>query len=116
MAAVHIVIVAARSGTLSEEGAHMLNRRERLHRAALDRGRHGGQRFDSRIWTEQKRGVCKAWKAADVGVLNTMLNQVEYSSTRKIMGQSALSVELAAKSCDEQRPLCDRTQHGLGRR
>lgn len=36
-----------------------------------------------------------------MGVLNTLLNQVE-CPRRKIVGQSALSVELAAKRCDEQ--------------
>ena len=54
MAAVHIVVVTTRAGALSEEGAHMLDRRERLHRAALRGGRHCERRFDSRFRTEQK--------------------------------------------------------------
>jgi hypothetical protein len=40
-----------------------------------------------------------------VGVLNTLLSLVDCSPTRKLMGQSALSVELAANRCDEQAEL-----------
>jgi hypothetical protein len=40
VAAVHIVVVTARSGALGKEGAHMLDRWERPHGAALGRGRH----------------------------------------------------------------------------
>lgn len=54
MAAVNIVVVTTRSGALSKEGAHMLDRRERLHRAALGRGRHCVWRFTNRVRTGQK--------------------------------------------------------------
>lgn len=40
-----------------------------------------------------------------MGVLNTLLNLVDCSAARKIMDQSALSVELAANRCDEQAKL-----------
>lgn len=40
-----------------------------------------------------------------MGLLNTLLNLVDCSPTREIMGQSALSVELALKCCDKQAEL-----------
>ena len=58
MAAVHIVVVPTRSGALSNEGAHMLDRRKRLHSAALIGRRHyGGGRQQSQDRADV-RGLC----------------------------------------------------------